>query len=248
MKKKIVAFTLVIAMLAICFGATLAYFTDTDAAKNVMTMGKVDIEQVEQERAEDGALQAFTQNKMLLPMGGNPAWAEEKVTVNGDSFKVFDSENVIDKIVTVDNNGNTDAYVRTIVALEAGKTAEEAEDLWDNYIALTDNSDGETIICEDNDLFVKIGETYYIIVVYTYTDALEAGAKSGASLTGVALYKEATQETIANLGDTYDVLVLSQAVQASDMGDDAGAALDKAFGDVDAKNAADWFEAILPQA
>ena len=244
MKKKIVAFTLVIAMLAICFGATLAYFTDTDAAKNVMTMGKVDIEQVEQERGEDGALQEFTQDKMLLPMGGDPAWAADLVTVNGDSFKVFDSENVIDKIITVNNNGNTAAYVRTIIALEAGKSAEEAKDLWYNYIALTDNSDGETIIVEDNDLFVKIGETYYIIVVYTYADALEAGAKSGASLTGVALYKEATQETIANLGDTYEVLALSQAVQAADMGDDAGAALDTAFGDVNAANVADWFAGI----
>ena len=244
MKKKIVAFTLVIAMLAICFGATLAYFTDTDAAKNVMTMGKVDIEQIEQERGENGELQDFTQDKMLLPMGGDPAWAADLVTVNGDSFKVFDSENVIDKIITVNNNGNTAAYVRTIIALEAGKSAEEAKDLWYNYIALTDNSDGETIIVEDNDLFVKIGETYYIIVVYTYADALEAGAKSGASLTGVALYKEATQETIANLGDTYEVLALSQAVQAADMGDDAGAALDTAFGDVNAANVADWFASI----
>ena len=244
MKKKIVALTVIVAMLAICFGATLAYFTDTDAAKNVMTMGKVDIEQIEQERGENGELQEFTQDKMLLPMGGDPAWAAELVTVNGDSFKVFDSENVIDKIVTVNNNGNTAAYVRTIIALEAGKTAEEAKDLWYNYIALTDNSDGQTIIVEDNDLFVKIGETYYIIVVYTYADALEAGAKSGASMTGVALYKEATQETIANLGDTYEVLALSQAVQASDMGADAGAALDTAFGDVNAANVADWFAGI----
>ena len=243
MKKKIVAFTLVIAMLAICFGATLAYFTDTDAAKNVMTMGKVDIEQIEQQRGENG-LEPFEDGNVLLPMGGDPAWAADLVTVNGDSFKVFDSENVIDKIITVNNNGNTAAYVRTIVALEAGKTAEEAKDLWYNYIALTDNSDGQTIIVEDNDLFVKIGETYYIIVVYTYADALEAGAKSGASMTGVALYKEATQETIANLGDTYEVLALSQAVQASDMGADAGAALDTAFGDVNAANVADWFAGI----
>lgn len=245
MKKKLVAFMLVISMLAIAIvGGTLAYFTDTDAAKNVMTMGKVDIEQIEQERDEDGALQEFTQDKMLLPMGGDPAWAADLVTVNGDSFKVFDSENVIDKIITVNNNGNTAAYVRTIVALEAGKTAEEAKNLWYNYIALTDNSDGKTIIDEDNDLFVKIGETYYIIVVYTYADALEAGAKSGASMTGVALYKEATKETIANLGDTYEVLALSQAVQAFDMGDDAGAALDKAFGDVNEANVAGWFASI----
>lgn len=249
MKKKIVAFMLVIAMVAIAaISGTLAYFTDTDSAINVMTVGNVDIEQIEQERGQNGELREFTQDKMLLPMGGAPAWAAEEVTVNGDSFKVFDSENVVDKIVTVENNGNTDAYVRTIVALEAGDSAGEADDLWQNYIAITDNADGEKVICEDNKLYVEISGTYYIIVVYTYTDALEAGAKSVASLTGVALYAETTQDVVANLGETYEVLVLSQAVQASDMGDDAGAALDNAFGDVDAENAADWFEAILPQA
>ena len=245
MRKKIVAFTLVIAMLAMCFGATLAYFTDTDSATNVMTMGKVDIEQIELERCPTGGLQPFTQGKMLLPMGGDPAWAAEPVTVNGDSFKVFASANVIDKIVTVENNGNTDAYVRTIVALEAGKTAEEAKDLWYNYIGVSDNSDnGATISVEDNDLFVKIGDSYYIIVVYTYEQPLAAGAKSGASLTGVALYKNATQQVVATLGAEYEILVLSQAVQAADMGTNAGAALDTAFGDVNAENVAAWFASL----
>lgn len=245
MKKKIVAFMLVIAMLAIAIaGGTLAYFTDTETAKNVMTMGNVDIEQIEWERDPAGGLRVFTQGKNLLPMGGDPAWAEEKVTVNGDSFKVFASENVLDKFVTVNNNGNTPAYVRTIVALEAGKSEEEAKDLWYNHIALTDNSDGETILVEDNDLFVKIGDDYYIIVVYTYVDALAAGAKSGASLTGVALYSNTTKEDIANFGGEYSVLVLSQAVQASDMGTDAGAALDLAFEDVNATNVAEWFKNV----
>ena len=243
MKKKIVSLCLIVALLAIAIiGGTLAYFTDYETAKNVMTVGNVDIEQIEQQRAANGGLEPFAPGKPLLPMGADPAWAEENVTVNGDSFKVFDSENVIDKIVTVKNNGNVDAYVRTIVALEAGKTAEQAKDLWYNYIGVTDNSDkGETISSEDNDLFVKIGDTYYIIVVYTYEDAIAAGTESAASLTGVALYAETKQETVADFEGDYEVLVLSQAVQAADMGDDAGAALDLAFGDVDATNVAKWF-------
>ena len=50
MKKKIVAFMLVIAMVAIAaISGTLAYFTDTDSAINVMTVGNVDIEQIEQD-------------------------------------------------------------------------------------------------------------------------------------------------------------------------------------------------------
>lgn len=251
MKKKIISLALVVAMVAIMLTSfTLAYFTDYETAKNVMTMGNVDIEQCEYERAYDEAgnlagLQPFTQGKKLLPMGGDPAWADELVTVNGDSFKVFASENVIDKIVTVENKGNIPAYVRTIVALEAGKSAEKAAELWYNYIGVTDNSDdGETISSEDNDLYVKIGDDYYIIVVYTYVDALEAGAKSGASLTGVALYPETKKEDIADFGGEYSVLALTQAVQASDMGTDAGDALDKAFGEVNATNVADWFASV----
>ena len=245
MKKKIVAFMLVISMLAIAMiSGTLAYFTDTEAAKNVMTVGNVDIEQIEQERSSTGGLQPYTQGQILLPMGGQPAWAEETVTVNGDTFKVFASENALDKIVTVKNNGNSDAYVRTIVALEAGKSEDEAESLWNNNLAVTDNSDGQQVISEDNDLFVQIGDTWFIIVVYTYGDAIAAGTESVPSLTGVALYAETTKEDVANLEGDYEVLVLSQATQSADMGDDAGAALDLAFGEVNAANVASWFAAV----
>lgn len=243
-KKKIISLCLVVCLLATAIGGTLAYFTDTEAAKNVMTMGNVDIEQIEQERCPTGGLQPYTQGQILLPMGGATAWAEEEVTVNGDSFKVFASENALDKIVTVKNNGNSDAYVRTIVALEAGKSEAEAGSLWYNNLAVSDNSDGTQVICEDNDLYVKIGDTWFVIVVYTYADAIAAGTESVPSLTGVGLYSKTTKEDVANLEGDYEVLVVSQAVQASDMGDDAGAALDLAFGDVNATNVAEWFKNV----
>ena len=238
-KKKIISLCLVVCLLATAIGGTLAYFTDTEAAKNVMTMGNVDIEQIEQERSPDGGLQPYTQNQTLLPMGGYD-W--EEVNVNGDSISVL--ADGLDKIVTVKNNGNSAAYVRTIVALEAGKSEDEAKSMWYKNLAVSDNSDGTQVICEDNNLFVQIGDTWFSIVVYTYGDAIAAGTKSVPSLTGVGLYPETTKEDVANLEGDYEVLVVSQAVQASDMGDDAGAALDKAFGDVDATNVAEWFKDV----
>ena len=238
-KKKIISLCLVVCLLATAIGGTLAYFTDTEAVKNVMTMGNVDIEQIEQERSPAGGLQPYTQNQTLLPMGG---YVWEEVNVNGDSISVL--ADGLDKIVTVKNTGNSDAYVRTIVALEAGKSEDEAKSMWYNNLAVSDNSDGTQVICEDNDLFVQIGDTWFIIVVYTYGDAIAAGTESVPSLTGVGLYPETTQEDVANLEGDYEVLVVSQAVQASDMGDDAGAALDKAFGDVDATNVAKWFKDV----
>lgn len=243
MKKRIVTIALVIALLCTCFAGTYAYLKDTEAAKNVMTVGNVDILQNEYQRNEAGKLVAFVSGKTLLPMGSDPAWANEQVTMGDYTFKMFADENALDKIVTVTNKGNTDAYVRTIVALEAGKSAEEAKELWYDYVALTDGigSHGKS---EDKDLFVKIGGTYYIIVVYTYNKALPAGKESAPSMTGVALYAKATNEVLKTFDGSYEVLVLSQAVQASGMGDDAGAALDKAFGKVDVDNVAEWFKNV----
>ena len=238
-KKKIISLCLVVCLLATAIGGTLAYFTDTEAVKNVMTMGNVDIEQIEQERSPDGVLQPYTQNQTLLPMGGYD-W--EEVNVNGDSISVL--AGALDKIVTVKNNGNSAAYVRTIVALEAGKSEDEAKSMWYNNLAVSDNADGTQVIGEDNNLFVKIGNSWFAIVVYTYRDAIAAGTESVPSLTGVGLYPETTKEDVANLEGDYEVLVVSQAVQASGMGDDAGAALDKAFGDVDATNVAEWFKDV----
>ena len=148
-KKKIISLCLVVCLLATAIGGTLAYFTDTEAVKNVMTMGNVDIEQIEQERSPAGGLQPYTQNQTLLPMGGYD-W--EEVTVNGDSISVL--ADGLDKIVTVKNNGNSAAYVRTIVALEAGKSEDEAKSMWYKNLAVSDNSDGTQVIGEDNNLFV----------------------------------------------------------------------------------------------
>ena len=238
-KKKIISLCLVVCLLATAIGGTLAYFTDTDADKNVMTMGNVDIEQIEQERSPDGVLQPYTQNHTLLPMGGYD-W--EEVNVNGDSISVL--ADALDKIVTVKNNGNSDAYVRTIVALEAGKSEDEAKSMWYQNLAVTDNVASGQVISDDKNLYVQIGDSWFAIVVYTYCDAIAAGTESVPSLTGVGLYPETTKEDVANLEGDYEVLVVSQAVQASDMGDDAGAALDKAFGDVDATNVAEWFKDV----
>ena len=51
--KKFVAWLLVLALTAaVSIGATLAYLTDTDEDVNVMTLGKVKIDQLEYERVD----------------------------------------------------------------------------------------------------------------------------------------------------------------------------------------------------
>ena len=91
MKKKITAIFLCVALVAIAVvGASLAYFTDTQAARNTFTVGNVKIDLIEQQKGESG-LEAFESNKILVP---------------GTSDK-----NAVSKIVTVKNTGKNDAWV-----------------------------------------------------------------------------------------------------------------------------------------
>ncbi len=92
MKKKITALCLCVALLAIAVvGASLAYFTDTDNAKNTFTVGNVKIDLIEQEKTDKG-LKDFTQDKTLVPGKSNDG-------------------NAVSKIVTVENTGKNDAWV-----------------------------------------------------------------------------------------------------------------------------------------
>ena len=108
-----------VATLAI--GGTLAYLQSEDSDVNVMTLGNVEIEQVEQERDENGNLDEFHPNKPAYPAVGPVEWDDEKLEVNDGEYKVFTDElkNVVDKIVTVKNTGKFDAYIRTVIAIEA---------------------------------------------------------------------------------------------------------------------------------
>ena len=96
MKKKLTVAALVIALIGIAVGGTLAWFSDTDETTNVFTVGSVDIEQKEV-FDEDTA--------QLLPIVG----ADPTVT----------TDNYIEKKVVVANVGKNDAYVQTYVAVPA---------------------------------------------------------------------------------------------------------------------------------
>lgn len=233
--KKILAFTLVIAMLAIAIvGGTMAYFMDTDAATNVMTMGGVAIVQHEEERAADGSLQAFTQNKEVLPAVGNPAWEDEVIAVGGGKQKVFDVENVIDKFVYVENTGKSTAFARTIVVMEAPDY--DAKNLIHVNVNDTHGTKQTTAWTP-----IDIDGVQYVYAVFTYTDALAAGAKSPLSLAQVYLDPVTTMADAAAYDETWDIICLSQAVQAGGFAD-AETALNTAFGEATVANVTTWLD------
>ncbi|MBR2635973.1 MAG: hypothetical protein IKD34_02875, partial [Oscillospiraceae bacterium] len=69
----------------------------------------------------------------------------------------------------------------------------------------------------------------YSVACFTYKEALKPGEVSTPSLFQVYLNSKATNEDMELLGDTYDILAFSQAVQADGFAD-AATALKAAFG------------------
>jgi hypothetical protein len=243
MKKltKILAMFLALATTAaLSVGLTTAYLTDKDEDVNVMTLGNVSIEQIEQERDENGKLVDFTQAKPAYPAvyeGTSIPYADpaKYPVANNEAWKVVENNpNVIDKFVTVKNTGKSDAFVRTIVAFEIGKNGVN-----DPYMHLVCNSNAD-VAFEWTDINIEFDGNYYVIGVFTYAKALTPNETTIPSLKQVYLDKTATNEVCAAYGETFDILVLSQAVQAAGF-DSAAQGLDDAFGVVNATNVAAWF-------
>ena len=140
MKKRILTIALVVALLATCVAGTYAYLTDTDEAVNTFTMGNVKIQQNEYERViENGEktteLQQFTNEQKVFPAvyelkdvdGKNIDPARTDLTVNGSTFSIRNFPNYVDKMVTVENKGNSNAYVRVIIAVPVNPNEDDAD-------------------------------------------------------------------------------------------------------------------------
>lgn len=267
MKKKILALCLVVALLATAIvGATLAYFTDTDSAKNVMTTGNVDIKQHEEERGyKDGkfyTMQDFVQNQKLYPLvdkkvDGDGFMTTAEVGVAGDeTTPVFHKlDNTIDKFVSVTNVGSEPAYVRTILAFETNKIYEAGTntpyntgDAHSEYLLVNGNFDylynsGNEDSKPIDAVTITINGVTYRLAVCVYPAALAPEERSTTSLRQIALSSAAGNEIVDLFGETYDILVLSQATQTAGFAS-AEEALDEAFGEVNATTAEAWFKDI----
>ena len=237
---------------AMVFSGTVAYLTDDDEDVNVMVVGDVSIEQIEQERDENGDLVEFSQAKPAIPAVyndglGTTEWADEGVVVNGTEYKVFDEtmKNVNDKIVTVKNTGKNAAYIRTLVAIEA-PTAKFDSLVHINYND-TDTELKQLVDAAGAPVLVEIDGVNYAILSFVYDEALAAGETSAPSLVQTFIDPKATKEDLAPLGQLWEIKVLSQAVQAEGFSNPA-AALTAAFGEVTAENAEAWFTGMKAPA
>ena len=86
-KKVIIMCLAMVLVAALAIAGTIAYLTDTDSKTNVMTVGSVEIEQIEQEYNEAGELVDFTQAKPLMPYVGTLGW--ENTTEADGAYRSF---------------------------------------------------------------------------------------------------------------------------------------------------------------
>lgn len=218
-KKVLLMCTAYVLVAALAIGGTLAYLTSEDSDVNVMTMGNVKIEQIEQQYDENGNLVDFEQDKPLYPYVGTLGWKNTE-NANG-AYRQFTMNNVVDKYVSVKNTGKSDAYVRTLIALEMGDfTYEEF-----NKIGISINSENGSEFKFPgawnvvNNFVEEIDGYKYNVMEFVHSAPVKPGETTVPSLLQVYLSKDATNEDVAKLDGNgngkYDILVLSQATQTA---------------------------------
>ena len=219
LKKVLLMCTAYALVAALAIGGTVAYLTSEDSDVNVMTMGNVKIEQIEQQYDENGNLVDFEQDKPLYPYVGTLGWKNTE-NANG-AYRQFTMNNVVDKYVSVKNTGKSDAYVRTLIAFEMGDFTATDFDKIGLSINLENGSEfqfqGAWNVAND---FVEYIDGYkYNVMEFVHSAPVKPGETTVPSLLQVYLSKDATNEDVAKIDGNgngkYDILVLSQAVQAA---------------------------------
>lgn len=201
MKKKLVSLCAVVALAAVAVGgATLAYFTDTEAKTNSFTVGNVDI------RIDE----------MMEDANGN--WVEYE---DQKLAPIDHSKTTFNKLVETVNEGSEDAYIRTFVTCPA--------DMYD-YLGLGFNKQDAVLKNSENKNMYSLTGWDYVgnftinneetsVFVCNYEGVVAPG-ESVLSLTKVWLYENVTNDIIEEFGLTegaFNVEVVSQAIQAENL-------------------------------
>lgn len=229
-KKILLMCTAYVLVAAVAIGGTLAYLTSKDSDVNVMTIGNVKIEQIEQQYDENGNLVPFEQDKPLYPYVGTLGW--KNTDKDNGAYRQFTMNNVVDKYVSVKNTGKSDAYVRTLIAFEMGDFTYDEFTKIGISINLENGSEfsfaGAWNIA--NDFVEEIDGYKYNVMEFVHSAPVKPGETTVPSLLQVYLSKDATNEDVERLDGNgngkYDIIVISQAVQSAGF-EDANDALQR---------------------
>lgn len=233
-KRKIMMLALSLCMVAIlAVGGTLAYFTDTDKATNVFTVGKVDI----------------TLNENF------PANYDSNGDGANDTHRLFPGVDVTKEVKVTNNTGSEKAYVRVHIAipsmLDSGSEDEPQFAAYNNTLHFNftaagyaegqwnwnKNKDGANYPGNGgswNEYQTTIDNKSYNVYVVTYETALTAGQQTTQpAITKVYLDTNVTNEMVTEisktLGNEWKIYVVAEGAQAEGF-DNAYDALNTAFG------------------
>ena len=255
MKKKLIAISLVVAMLAVAvIGGSLAYFTDTKSATNTFTVGNVKIELLESSlhRENAGVPNDATSDSELwsdVDMEGQPndkytagtgaAYSNDQIKADAANYKC---ENVklnpgqsYHKMPYVVNTGANDAYIRIRVMFPADL---DTAILNSSMYTTSAISRGEFTMAYNSTEPVDRDGILYNVYTFTRIDPLKSGEMTYWNVWGtIHMDSDVTNEEIASLfgegkayaDGTFPVLVEADAIQADgfDSADEAFAAFDK---------------------
>lgn len=226
MKKKITVISILVILLTLLVSASLAYFRSQDEVKNTFTIGDIKILQHEKEYDASGKLQDFTQGQYLYPV----------VNVNNPSEDKY----YVDKLVSVENVGSNDAYVRTFIAVP--KALKEVVCLDVNE----DNWIKDDVVWPT----ISLNNIEYYVVSYTYKNILESKDTTEYVLEGIYMDSRVDLQMNNNVNakqfcieenggyrffdfdvnQAIEVHVISAACQTRGLGSDPQVALNSAFG------------------
>lgn len=208
----------------------------------------------------------------LLPVVGDTTPVATEIPGLG-VYDMVNAANVLDKIVCVENTGNEAAFLRTLFAFEMLPVTDEIGNVvgWldpvaDGQVVPVYNRNAGTWECTGYS-FIK-NDVYYMVYAYTYTGQLQAApnpegemtatepntapttdtATMPANISAPSLLQVYLAHTVGNefyqaIGTAYEILILSQAVQTTELAN-AKEAFQTAFPyGQDGANVAKWFGA-----
>lgn len=225
MKRFLVLCIAVVACYAAVTGS-IAYFTDSVETTNRVASGNLHVVQHEYERDGDG-VKMFKQEKPLYPAVGQSA-KEQKVTVNGHEVSIESGlRNYVDKIVTAENKGSLNMFVRTYIAVPSFSASDDPDP--EKWIHLDVNTPAGWVFNEQVPVISNelIDGQPYDIYMTTYPTMVEPNGITPPSLLGFYMDSQVTNDgdgLIFKQGDkTYDlgngnnmkILVATVASQAA---------------------------------
>lgn len=255
MKKKIIALCLIVALAATAvIGGTLAYFTDTDAAKNTFTVGNVKINLLESTLHRENAgysngqtpgqadnaelwsnVDKLGSNNTSPYKAGDTFYTDAQIKADAANYQTnLAAHNKLNpgesyhKMPYVENIGENPAYVRIRVMFPA---ALDTAILNSSMYTTTALNNKEFTMSYDNSGKVDRGGVKYNVYTFTRIDPLQPEEMTYWNVWGtVHMDTDVTNAEIAELipNGKFDVLVEADAIQADSFADatEAWAAFD----------------------